>query len=1130
MPQRFVLACLLCLAVCSVSVAQVQTTTAVIGTVGDTSGAVLPGVEVTVTDQETGAVRRAITNDQGYYAFQSLKPGTYTVSASFPGFKTAVVRDREAMVSIPAQVNIVMQLGQIEDSVTVSAAGEELLNKTTAEISTTIDENLVNNLPNETRNYFDLLALAPNTSPQYLSVGNMSFGQHSMRRVNAAGSYESSGVFAAGNRDSASNVSIDGANSQIANYNQTVTIISSSVIKELRMQTASANAEFGYGSNGVNVITKSGTNQFHGEAFWEHRNDALDANGFFTNLAGNALPEYKRNKFGATVGGPIIKDKLLFFANYEGSRLRQAVQGNTRTPTQLERNGDFSETQLFTAPGQLGDPPTVYNPYDFDPDTGLRRPFPNNKIPTDLLDPAMVSLLKYTQLPNTIIDGIPQYSGLTRTEMDEKQYTGRIDWQKSENTLIYGRYTFGERKAQNQGLLPPLDGESTPASSHSVVVNWNQVISPTMINALSVSYSRPKWGIGRPITDVPDVAAEMGLKNMSSLGGSPNISVTDFTVGDSGLFVWDPTQNTYQAKDDISFTRGTHSFKFGAHMTDRRLYYLIQSVDKGRFAFLNTYTAACPLGNSVCESAMAPGQNLGGLALGDMMLGATNLVDLQLRAVDWNGQQKYFGTYFQDTWQVSRRLTLNMGLRYEYWRPWTLPRNSATTFDFSGDGQLVYALENPFDVFDPSKEYGRNAPLNSDVPRQGYVTSNLNLAPRIGFAYTLTPETVVRAAGGIFYAGNINTNQMSDNQSGGPPFTLQGGQLTSRAEQLPPLVVQDMYPAPVATEIPQAYNDPPQAARILGQREYPTPAVYQWSLSVQHRLNASWALSFDYMGSHTIHNSQWVQLNPGDLPQGDLADVPLQDRRRLVGWGNIDSWVPWGSAKYESMTAGVRNRDWKGFSFMSNFTWAKNLTTSQSLIGSDRGNPHYKYYDIWRGRSEFIPTVRNVSAWSYEFPFGQGRRFDLSGVANVLAGGWVMSGITEFSTGAPKTASYTDNTGTGVGSQNADRVNGCDIGAGTGDRFQWFNTACFTVPDFGRWGTAAQGLINDPGINNWNITLKKFFPITEDQRVEFRGELFNIFNHTQWGTATTALNSSNYGRIGSTRPARQVQLSLYYTF
>jgi len=1129
--HRILASCVVLYALCALALAQVQTTTGITGTVVDGTGAVIPGVEVTATDQDTGTVRRAITNDEGYYVLQSLKPGTYTISASLAGFKTAVVKELKVLVTIPAQVNITMQVGELTETVTVSGAGEELVNRTTAQLATTISENLVKNLPIETRNYFDLLALAPNTSPQYLSTSNMSFGQHSMRRVNAAGSFESSGVFAAGERDSSSNVSIDGANTQIANYNQTVTIQSSSTIKELRLETASANAEFGNGSNAVNVITKSGTNDFHGEVFWEHRNDNLDAVGYFTNLAGRQLPEYKRNKFGASLGGPIFKNKLLFFQNYEGSRLVQAVQQNTRVPTALERSGDFSQTQLFSTPGVLAAPREIYNPFDYDAVTGLRRAFPNKKIPTSLIDPAMQVALKYTQLPNTVIDGIPQFSGLNRTEMRENQSTTRIDWQKSDKTLVYGRYTWAERLAQNSGLLPPLQGESTPASSKTVVVNWSQVISSKMVNDLSLSYARPKWGIGRPITDVPDVTTEMRLKNASKLGGSPGLSATDFTIASSGLFVWDPTQNTYQAKDDFSFTRGRHSFKVGAHMTDRRLYYLIQSVDKGRFAFLETYTKPCPVGKTVCDQARtASGVPDGGLALADMILGAANVVDLQLRGLDWHGQQKYFGTYFQDTWQVSQKLTINMGLRYEYWRPWTLPRNAATTFDFSGEGSIVYSLKNPLDVYNPATNYGRDAELNPNVPRQGYSTSNVNLAPRLGFAYTPTPNTVIRVAGGIFYAGNINTNQMSDNQSGGPPFTLQGGAVTDRTEQTPPIIVRNSFLVPTATSIPKAFGNPLPTARVLGQQYYPSPAVYQWSLGIQRRINASWAANFDYIGSHTIHNSQWVQFNPGDLPVGPLANLPLQDRRRLKGWGSIDGWVPWGSGKYQSGTLGIKNRDWRGLSFMSNLTWAKNLTTSYSLIDSDRGNPHYKYYDNWRGRSNFIPTLRNISAWSYNLPFGQKMQYKLSGVADAIAGGWTVSGITEFSTGAPITMSANDNTGTGTGTQRPDLVGGCDIGNAARDRFQWFNTSCFVDPAFGTFGTANQGLADDPGINNWNITLKKSFIFSEGKDLEFRGEMFNAFNVTQWSGANTSRASTSFGRIGGTRPARQLQFGLFFTF
>ena len=256
------------IALCATASAQVQTTSAITGTVTDSSGAVMPGVKVTVRNEETGAVRETITNDAGHYSVQALRPGKYSITAALPGFKTAVVKDREVQVSIPAAVNFVLELGDVTQEITVSAEGQELINTTTGTLATTISENLVQNLPNQTRNFFDLVALSPNTSGQYFGNGGLSFGSHSMRRVNAAGSLESSGVFAAGSTDSATNVSIDGANIQMALYNMPVNIQSASTIKELRIETASANAEFGYGSNAINVITKNGTNNHHGEAFW----------------------------------------------------------------------------------------------------------------------------------------------------------------------------------------------------------------------------------------------------------------------------------------------------------------------------------------------------------------------------------------------------------------------------------------------------------------------------------------------------------------------------------------------------------------------------------------------------------------------------------------------------------------------------------------------------------------------------------------------------------------------------------------------------------------------------------------------------------------------------------------------
>ncbi|MEO7653399.1 MAG: carboxypeptidase regulatory-like domain-containing protein, partial [Bryobacteraceae bacterium] len=894
-------------ALCTSALAQVQTTTAITGTVTDSTGAFLPGVSIKVRNDDTGSVRETVTNDTGHYAVQALRPGKYSITATMREFKTAVVTGREVQVSIPAAVNFTLDVGDVTQQVSVSAEGAELINTTTATLATTISQNLVENLPNQTRNFFDLVALSPNTSPQYFGNGALSFGSHSLRRVNAAGSMESSGVFAAGSTDSATNVSIDGANVQIALYNMPVTIQSASTIKELRIETASANAEFGYGSNAINVITKNGTNDFHGELFWQHRNDNIDAKNFFTNLAGNTLPEYKRNKFGATLGGPILKNKLHFFGNYEGSRLRQSLQGNAITPTAQMRSGDISAHRPLL-PGQvLGPTPIIYNPFDFDATSGLRRPFPGNRIPSNLLDPATQKLIGYTALPNGVIDGIPQYSGLSSSKIDEDQSGIRIDWEKSVKTTVYGRYTFSKRDAFSGGLISALQGEKTPSSTKGAVIHWNQVINPTMINDFSVSYGRLKWGIGRPV-DVPDVSREIGFANTSNLTGGPGVSVPDFSIGASGLFVWDPTQNTYALKDDLAWTKGKHNFKFGININERRLYFINQSSDKGRVTYDNIFTRACPLGNAVCEQARtAGGIPQGGLAFGDYLLGAATGAYLEIRGVTWHGHQRYWGGYIQDAWQVHPRMTVSFGLRYERWPPWLLPRNNAVRYSFAGNGGLEYALQNPLDVFNPATGYGRNAPRNPNVPREGYETDKLNFAPRLGLVFMLSSKTSMRAAGGIFYANNVNTNQFSDAQTGADPFIVRSTQVISGSEQVPPIVTRQLFPAPAPGGIPGPSRDNPSSPRSLGDSKYPSPTVYQWSASLEHRLTSFWSASIDYLGSHTIHNQQLVDLNAPALPQGNLASVPLQDRRRFPLWGQWVTWVNWGYSNYNSGTFSLRN-------------------------------------------------------------------------------------------------------------------------------------------------------------------------------------------------------------------------------
>ncbi|MPY90229.1 MAG: hypothetical protein GEU99_20180 [Luteitalea sp.] len=1111
---------------------QVQTTTAIMGTVRDATGAVLPGVTVTIVHEATGVSRERVTNDAGDYSFQSLQPGTYTIRAELEGFRPAVITDREALVAIPAEVDIRLELGDVSEEITISAAGAELLNTTTAELATTIDEQLVDNMPTESRNYFDVLALAPNTSPQYLSMGNLTFGQHSLRRVTAAGSFESSGVLAGGQRDSSSNVSIDGSDASLAIYSQNVNILSSAMVKELRLQTASMSAEFGSGVNAVNVITKSGGNAFQGEGFWEHRNDNLDAKNFFTNLAGETLPEYKRNKWGGSLGGPILPNRLFFFANHEGSRLRQAVQGDARVPTAAERNGDFSDTVLPAPDGGTQPAPQLFNPLDFDPATGLRTPFPNNRIPPELMASEIQPILEFTPLPNTVIDGVPRFSGTTRTTIDEDQFSVRLDWHQSADTTVWGRYTYARRDAAEQGLLGSLTGESTPSRTRDIVVNWSEVVGPTLINDLSVSYARPTWGIGRPL-DVPDVAALAGFANTSSLPGSPTLQGSELAIGTSGLFTWAPVQNTYQLKDDVTWTKGKHNLKTGFQVTERRLFFPQQSNDKGRIVFENTFTRACPQGNEMCDDArQAAGLPVGGLSFADMLLGFPVLTQIEFREVEWAGRQTYWAGYVQDSWRLHDRLTLNLGLRVERWGPWRLPRHTATGFDFAPPGRVLFALQDPLDAFEPATGLGKNAALSGDIPEHGYDHPDVNVAPRIGFSFRATENTVVRAGSGIFYAGNLNTNQVSAMQQQGGLFTFRDQQFVDVSEQVPPIDVRNLFPRSQAGAIPQAFEDPPAVVLTLPQGELDTPTVYQWSLSVQHRVHPRWSVNLDYLGSHTIHNSQRVDLNAPLLPQGDLADVPLQERRPLPGWGRIESRVPWGWSKYHSATFGVTNRQWHGLTLRSSLTWSKNLQSSTSVIGGggDLGSWDFRNFDLWAGRSNFVPTVRSITGWTYELPWGHGRTFPLSGVMNQILGGWNLSGKAEFSDGAPVTVTTNDNTGSALEVQHADRLPGCDLTDAAEDRFEWFNTSCFAQPAFGTFGTGSAGLINAPGINNLDLRIGKVFPVSGTARMELLASFFNALNHTQLGNPVTNLQSPSFGRIGSARPARQINVELRLIF
>ncbi len=1123
---------------CTAALAQVETTTSITGTVSDPQAAMIAGAAVKLTNQNTGAIRETVTNSEGVYSFQSLPAGTYTLLVSASGFKTTTVTDRKVETAQPAHVDLKLELGATSEQVTVSAAGAELINTASAEVTGNVTPELVQNIPLSRGNFFDLLQMTPGVVPQNIG-SSVSFAAVALNFVTAGNTFQASGAFISGNRDSGANISIDGSNVQIPVYGQATQLQSRSSVQEVRVESANMSAEFGNGVAAVNVITKSGSNEYHGEMFEYFRNSRLDANLFFNNQAGRKIQPYTQNQFGGAVGGPVKKNKLLFFANYEGFRVVQRQQLFATVPDANLRNGDFSQYHPPGPGGTVLPTPVIYNPYDVDPATGLRRPFPGNKIPLgpsamcaprpSCADPVTLAYLNnYVKPPNIVINGVAEYTDSVRTTLDQNQVTGRGDWLRNANSTVFARFTYNKQDSLAGGLQP-LQGTGNPSASTNAVLHWTQVLSASKVNDLGLSYTRPNWAYTRPL-GLPDAAKVIGLPNTSSYTGGTQWSVAGFDLGSATNYIFNAYSNNIQLKDDFGWVKGRHSLKFGFDGINKRFIYYNPSGDKGQFTFSRFYTQACPPGNAKCEAArQAAGLPSGGQEFADYLLGAYSSTTLIIKQIPYVGHQQYLGFYAQDSWRVNSRLTVNYGLRYEYWSPWTVPRNTTLTFNFQ-TGQPSFALQNPNDFLDPGKCFGACAPLTPGQPRQSYRIGTKNFAPRLGITYALTPSTVLRGGVGIYYDGNINMNQFNDIQAGAAPFSLRYDAVNDTSQALPQRLVSNEYPSGLLGSPPQPNANPPAAFRFA-QSYYPIPAVYQWSFSVQQKLGSSWMAEGDYVGSHTIHQFQFVDDNAPALPQGTLASVPLQQRRPYPQWGILGTWAPLGWARYNAGTLSIKNNQWHGLTLQSNLTFEKNIASSR--IGtSDHGNINFRVPYIWAGPSAITPYLWFITALNYQTP-----KLGVNRALRPVVNDWVVSGTFTASNGSPEPVTDQDLTGTGLSASSSlaqpNRICNPNAGASIHTQLQWFNTSCFVDPAFGVWGNSTLGAVTEPGINNWNIAAAKRIPLSfvkEGQVLEFRSDLFNAWNHTQWAASDKNMRSATYGRITSTRPARQVQFALRYLF
>ena len=1079
-----------------------QVTTAdLVGTIKDNTGAVVRGVKVTLTNDAMGVSRTIVTDDDGNYIFTSLQPGRYTLAAEAAGFRKVERTGVELQVNQRAQIDVDLQVGSVGETVQIEGTAP-LLESQSSVLGSVIQERQVQDLPLNGRNFVQLAILSPGVS----GAGS------GMRGTIMSGTRPDdlrpgTELFVNGNRESSNNYLYDGIDN---NDRLTLAIVvrpAVEAIKEFKIQTNLFSAEQGRNPGGqVNVVTKSGGNAFHGAAYEFLRNNALDANNFFSNRAGQKKPPFRQNQFGGALGGPIIKNKTFFFGDYDGFRQRLGRVFVNTVPTLKMRQGDFSE---ITA-GIFDPATTVQNGTAF-----TRSQFPNNLIPATRWDPVTAKLINAYPLPTTSGLSNNLVTSPTR-QQDWNQYDVRVDHTQSERDNFFARYSWSKTATTNPFTFPAVTlagvgkaigignedtfaGTSTLRAHHSVM-NWVHVFSPRILLDLRAGYARFQLDFTQADVAPGDkLGNKLGVPNANQQDqqdGLPIFSPAGYTgIGHSRSLPILRRENTYQYVGNLTFTGSAHTIKTGLDVRRRHLTEYQTNRGNGRFNFAPNIT------NN-------PANNTGGNAMAAFLLGAPSLIE-QDYLLAWVGiRGTEYSVYVADDWRVTQKLTLNIGLRYELDTPYSEVANRWANFDPKTATVLVA---------------GRNGVSES----AGVNTFKKGFAPRFGFAYQVAQKTVVRGGAGIFWntAGHGgNALRLQRHVPFGPIYSLNPGNffVTRR--------VSDGFPTIPALNLANADN--PSGSVIGVDPNYQPGYAEQFNLTVEHELPAALLLKASYVSNLGRHLDTSFNLNQAIPGAG-----AVNNRRPFFAVRPTLADVTWavsdGLAAYHAFQFSAEKRLTKGLSGLLAYTWGHSIdTVGQSFGGGADGplpqDPRNRRAD--RGNSPFDIRHRLTIAWNYALPFGKGQKWlSDAGPVEYVLGGWQINGINTFQTGLPFTPtanSATVNTGTG---SRPDRIGSGVLSNPTVDK--WFDPAAFATPAQFTYGNSGRNILYGPGRVNFDFSVFKEFRIIEGLKLQFRTEFFNLFNHTQFDLPNAAIGASNAGTItGIVGTPRQIQFGLKLAF
>jgi Carboxypeptidase regulatory-like domain/TonB dependent receptor len=1147
--------------------ANADVTATISGIVRDTSGAAIPGVAVTATNRETG-VKLSVTSDaQGFYSLRGLPIATYNVEMSKVGFKNAIQSGLLLAVNDVLKVDVTLQVGSTGEQVTVTADALHV-DTTSSQMGEVISGETMTAVPLVSRSYTDLLALQPGVAPTSSGLaggqgGNFSATGFAITPI--SGSLNAGNLSVNGQRESSNGFLLNGTTVQEFAFSGTGIIPNLDSIEEFRILTNNFDAEYGnYAGGQINVITKSGTNRFHGSVFEFLRNTAFDARNYFA----AARDDYKENQFGGTIGGPIKRDKLFFFGDYQGDQiiLGQSALGRIAVPSDAERSGDFSQTALAGSvqgnywaqqlSSNLGYTVVQGEPYYFSGCTPAQCVFPGAQIPASVITKPSTNLLPYVPPANTVVNGTSYFTpGNAPARLTDNKASGRLDFD-SRFGLLTGYYFFDQYDQNIPNALLPGFGSENTGRSQVVDIGDTKTLSAGSINEARFGFTRLKYELHAPSGGAGVTPGTLGFAyGPDTLGISPSVpqyahvpnqNFNTFSFGASGAPLG-ITENTWQVMDNFSKIIRTHTLTFGGQFRYNQLVeYNLGS--NGSFNFDGSET---------------------GVDFADFLIGAPTGYS-QGQGYPSYGRSRYIGLFAQDSWRALSNLTLNYGLRWDVSRPWSELHNEIET--------LVPGLQSQ--VF-PGSPVGWVFPGDPGVPSTLAPTRYKNFAPRLGLAYSPSAENgllrrltgepgkfSVRAAWGLFYStfeGATNFNEIGDapfgNYYGSPvppeyvtPFVDRGtGNIEGQRFPVPP---------PPANSSPSHPDNSINWANFLPIGTSPAfwyknvlPYAEEYELSLQRQLGSATLVSLSYVGSQGHHLLSSLEANPGDealcLGVSQLSQVvpgtstcgPNGENGVYspIAGGTIDStrgpygpnftsegyFITAGQSNYNSFQASVRER-FSHLNLLAGYTYSKSLDNS-SGYGEQINVVNPGQYSL----SAFNVAQNFVVSYDYDLPL-----YLISG-PKVLVNGWKLTGITRFSTGNPVTLFEVDDrsllgtAGAGAISLPVDRPNftAGPLNKGnprTGNPY--FNTSLFSAEDLGTVGTANRRFFAAPGLNNFDAALLKDTAIREALRLEFRAELFNAFNHAQFGQPDGNFNSSTFGIVSTANPPRIMQLSLKLLF